>query len=369
MRVWYGVLIALALGLGICFAAPAPIDSRAFRSGPMPEPTGPFAPNRELEACVRISEGEVRHADKLMLDEAGNIYAGDETGRIMRLLASVDGTYSAEVYAEPGGRPMEIDVDPDGNLVVADLHGSHFLIDAARASRRLPTLEGLPFGTAGVAVASDGVVYYGAHTERYGDSDEEEAFLNMLAARPTSELRAFDPETGEVRTLVKGLLLPVGVELSAAEDFVAVAEFFAYRVTRYWLSGPKAGSSDRLVENLPGMVDGLDADGAGTFYLSMPAWRVPVVDWMHERPWAKNQLAKLLPLLLRLGAAPESTPGIVLAIDETGRVLRSFQDPDGKVVGSVTDVHVHGGHLYLTSINGDWIARCPLTPLPSSPGG
>ena len=56
-----------------------------------------------------------------------------------------------------------------------------------------------------------------------------------MIARPSSELRAFDPQTGEETTLVSDLLLPVGVELSANEDFVAVAEFFAYRVTRYWL--------------------------------------------------------------------------------------------------------------------------------------
>jgi hypothetical protein len=257
---------------------------------------------------------------------------------------------------------MELDFDPDGNLVVADLRGSHFLIDGERESRRLPTLDGLPLGTAGVAVASDGVVYYGANTERQADAEHLEAFMSMLAARPTSELRAFDPRTGEVTTLVEGLLLPVGVELSAKEDFVAVAEFFAYRVTRYWLAGPKAGTSDRLVENLPGMVDGLASDGRGTFYLTMPSYRAPVLDWMHQRPWLKEQLAKLIPLLLKIGLTPGATPGLVLALDESGSILRSYQDPEGAIVASVTAAEYHEGELYLTSIAGDWIARCPIEP-------
>lgn len=328
----------------------------------MPELTGPFAPNRVLEACERISVGEVAHADKLLLDDAGRIYAGDDRGRILRLVPEDGGGYALEVHAEPGGRPMELDFDPDGNLIVADLRGPHFRIGTAGESRRMPTLAGLPLGTAGVAVAGDGVLYYGAHTERQAESEDLEAFMAMLAARPTSELRAFDPATGEERTLVDGLLLPVGVELSASEDFVAVAEFFAYRVTRYWLKGPKAGTSDRLIENLPGMVDGLASDGRGTFYLTLPGYRSPVLDWMHQRPFVKNQLAKLLPFLLGLGLAPAGSPGLVLALDESGRVLRSFQDPEAAVVGTVTDAHYHAGDLYLTSIAGDWIARCSIEP-------
>ena len=362
MKFLVRISIAIVIGLLIFLVWPSPIDSRAFHSGPLPELTGPLAPNRLLEACQLISVGQVVHADKLLVDERGRLYAGDETGRILRLTPDDRGGYSLEVYAEPGGRPMELDFDPDGNLVVADLHGSHFLIDGSRKSRRLPTLEGLPLGTAGVAVARDGVIYYGAHTERSPGSEQVQAFMSMLAAHRSSELRAFDPRTGEVRTLVDGLLVPVGVELSAREDFVAVAEFFAYRVTRYWLAGPRAGTADRLVENLPGVVDGLASDGKGTFYLTMPGYRTPALDWMHEHPWVKNQLAKLLPLLLRMGLTPGTTPGVVLALDESGRILRSFQDPEHKVVGSVTAAEYHAGDLYLTSITGDWIARCPVEP-------
>jgi sugar lactone lactonase YvrE len=360
MRAALALFTPSVIGVLGFVAWPSPIDSRPFRAGPMPEFTGQLAPNRRLEACRRISVGEVVHADKLLLDEAGRIYAGDEGGQILRLLPEESGGYSVESYAEPGGRPMELDFDPDGNLVVADLEGSHVLIDANRKSSRLQTLRGLPVGTAGVAVARDGVIYYGAHTERHADSDQLEAFMSMLAAQPSSELRAFDPRTGEETTLIDGLLLPVGVELSANEDFVAVAEFFAYRVTRYWLAGPKAGTSDHLVENLPGVVDGLASDGQGTFYLTLPGYRAAALDWMHERPWVKNQVAKLLPLLLSMGMRPGATPGVVIALDESGRILRSFQDPEGRVVTSVTAAEYHEGHLYLTSIAGDWIARCPI---------
>jgi hypothetical protein len=57
---------------------------------------------------------------------------------------------------------------------------------------------------------------------------------------------------------------------------------------------------------------------------------------------------------------PGATPGVVIALDESGRILRSFQDPEGRVVTSVTAAEYHEGNLYLTSIAGDWIARCPI---------
>lgn len=371
MKLFLGIVCVICVGVAFFLLWPSPIESRVFDSGPMPELVGPLAPNRKLEACRRISDGEIEGPDKLLIDEAGRIYAGDKSGRIFRLLPHGQGgdsdssgypNYSLEVYAEPGGRPMELEFDPKGNLIVANLSGSHFLIDTERKSHPLPTLEGLPLGGAGVAVGRDGVIYYGANTERQGESEQTEAFMNMLAARPTSELRAFDPSTGEVTTLVGGLLLPVGVELSAKQDFVAVAEFFAYRVTRYWLSGPKAGSSDRLIEGLPGLVDGLASDGRGTFYLTMPGYRVPALDWLHQHPFVKDQLAKLLPLLMSIGMAPGATTGIVLALDESGTILRSYHDPDGLVVSGVTAAEYHAGDLYLSSITGDWIARCPVEP-------
>ena len=68
-------LLYVALGIGLCLgiflAWPSPIQSLAFYAGPMPELSGPLAPNRTLEACHLIASGEVAHADKLLLDGAG----------------------------------------------------------------------------------------------------------------------------------------------------------------------------------------------------------------------------------------------------------------------------------------------------------
>jgi sugar lactone lactonase YvrE len=348
------VLVALA---ALFLAAPSPIDSRAFTPGPLDPP---FEPNRVLaDGCVRISEGEIVHADKLLVDDAGRVFAGDEAGRIHVLTPGAAGDYERSVFAEPGGHPFELEIDSAGNLVGADHEGSHFSVSPDGRVTRFPTLVGHGHGTAGVAVGRDGTLYYGAHPEGLLAGDRT-GFMEMLAAHQASELRAFDPATGQERTLVSGLFRPVGVELSANEDFVVVAEFFAYRVTRHWLTGPKAGTTDRLLENLPGFVDGVGSDGRGTFYVSMPAYAPPFLARLHARPFWKDQLAKVLPTLLGLGARPQVGAGIVLAVDETGTILRTYQDPGGEVVPTITTAEIHEGHLYVGSITSDWIARCPL---------
>ncbi len=352
---WTAAGVALAIALFLLF--PGPIESQRFAPGVL---APPLEPNRRLaESCTRISSGEIRRSDKLVVDAEGRVYAGDPEGRIHVLSPDGAGGYERRVFAEPGGHPMELAFDRAGNLIGADHEGPHFSIDPAGRITRLATLVGLETGTAGVAVARDGTLYYGAHPQGLITGDQT-GFMEMLGAHQASELRAFDPATGRERTLVRGLFRPVGVELSKDEDFVAVAEFWAYRVTRYWLSGPKAGTHDRLIEKLPGFVDGLASDGRGIFYLTLPAYATGPLAWLQERPFVKNQVAKVLPLLLSLGAVPDTGPGIVVALDETGHIVQTFQDPEGEVVSLVTTAELHDGDLFLGSIAGDWIARCEL---------
>lgn len=349
------LVLILVAALVLLALLPGPIESERYTPGPR---RAPFPPNDLLaRSCERISVGEIAHADKLLVDGRGRVYAGDDRGRIHVLVPEPDGRYRREILAEPGGYPFELVFGPDGLLYGADHEGSHFRIEASGRITRLPTLRGLATGTAGLDVATDGTLYYGAHP---ASTPDELVFMEMLAAHRASELRSYDPATGEERVLAEGLFRPVGVELSTAEDFVAVAEFFANRVTRVWLSGPRAGEVDRLVEDLPGVVDGLGSDGAGTFYLTMPGYDPPILGWLHERPFVKDQLAKLLPVLMRIGATPAGGPGLVLALDEEGQILRTFQDPAGSVVDTITAAEHHEGVLFVGSITGDWIARCPI---------
>src|SRR5205814_5806435 len=95
----------------------------------------------------------------------GRIYAGVEGGRIFRL--QPDGT-RPEVFADTRGRPLGLDFDRDGNLIVADAYqgllsiardGSTTVLAKEAGGRRL----GCPTD---LDIASDGTIYFTDATSR-----------------------------------------------------------------------------------------------------------------------------------------------------------------------------------------------------------
>ena len=80
------------------------------------------------------------------------------------------------------------------------------------------------------------------------------------------------------------------------------------------------------------------------------------MDRLHPRPFAKALLSKL-PRALWPRPAPY---GLVLALDEDGRIRRSLHDPGGERVVEVTSAEEAGGFLYLGNLTRDRIARLAL---------
>jgi sugar lactone lactonase YvrE len=336
----------------------APISSEQFDAGALvPIANDPISDSWS-RTCVLFGAGDIQGAEELEVDAQGRIYAGTQDGRIVRL--TPDGNAAQiETVARPGGRPNGLTFDRMGRLLVSD--GYH-----VPASRISPdgTIEPLPWLEGGdSAVAADGTVYFPSlgSWRRTGHVNTDFGLL-MLAERPTGQLRAWHPDSGKVDVLVDGLLIPDGVKLSANEAFVAVNEFSAFRITRYWLRGPKAGTTDRLIENLPGTPDGLASDGSGVFYVSIPMLRSQVLDAINRRPALKNQLAKLLvwtgPRLLGDGPTHQTGLGVVLAIDESGQVTKRYLDPTGVVGTGITTAVPHGNSLWIGSLTGFGVARC-----------
>lgn len=360
-----GLALLGVLSLVAFFAlTPAPIASHAFDAGPAPALEGVLAPNDALARCEILAADEIDGPEELELDASGRVYSGTNDGTIVRLTVNGDGTHDVEVVADVGGRPNGLSFDAAGNLLVsegrdhparwADPDGNvrPFAVDHGQAS----------------AIASDGTIYL----PRYTDPQETESLMvdvlmRMAEAAPTGELLSYRPETGETRVLMRGLIWPDGVALSSDEDFVAVGEVSAYRISRYWLRGPKAGTQDVLAENLPGMVDGLASDGAGRFYASIPRTRSALLDWFHRHPGWKDQTAKLLSpwfanLLIAASPGAKTGYGLVLVIDEDGAIVRSLHDPQTRIGPGINTAEPWRDTLYIGALGGRGIGRCPLGP-------
>jgi sugar lactone lactonase YvrE len=205
------------------------IRPQVWRPPRAPAMDGAYAPNRLLAGLERL-EVPGSGPEDVVVDHAGDVYTGTADGTILRL--SADGR-RIERVATTGGRPLGIEVAPDGRLVVCDAERGLLRLDP-----RTEVVETLLDAAAGVrlannaAIGSDGSIYF---------SDSSQLFplahfkADLLEHSGTGRLLRRHPD-GEVEPLLTGLQFANGVALAPDESFVLVAETGGYRVRRYWLT-------------------------------------------------------------------------------------------------------------------------------------
>jgi sugar lactone lactonase YvrE len=352
MKKLLGLLVLLIAAVAIYLAiTPSPIDPLAWQAPPAPAMTGVLEPNDTLMKAELLGRGQLHGPEDTAVDAQGRVYAGLHDGRIVRL--ETDG--SVATFADTGGRPLGMDFDAAGKLVVADAYKGLLSIDPQGQIQVLTSeAEGLPFKfTDDLDIASDGTIYFSDASSRFAQPDY---LLDLLEARPHGRLLSYNPGSGETRVLLKDLYFANGVALSANEDFVLVNETYRYRISRYWLKGEKAGTQDVFIDNLPGLPDNLQGDRAGTFWVALPTPRKADADFLHRHPWLKAQLAKLPRALW-----PQAIPyGFAIALNEQGEIVRSLHDTSGTHLRMVTSVKPVGDYLYFGSLDNDRIGRLKI---------
>nr|AEY82399.1 strictosidine synthase [Vinca minor] len=111
------------------------------------------------------------------------------------------------------------------------------------------SVDGVPFKWL-YAVTVDqttGLVYFTDVSSIYHDSPEGIEAIMGTSDR-TGRLMRYDPSTKETTLLMKELHVPGGAEISADSSFIVVAEFLSNRIVKYWLQGPKKGTTEFLVK-------------------------------------------------------------------------------------------------------------------------
>ena len=267
------------------------------------------------------------------MDSDGRLLTGLHDGRVLRVDPA---TGDAEEVANTGGRPLGLEVLPDGRVLVCDSPRGLLRVDPATGDVET-LLDDMVFCSNAVA-ASDGTVYVSDSTRRFtfdhwrGDIYEHTC---------TGRLRALTPD-GSVETLLDGLAFANGVALAADESSVVVAETGAYCLTRYDL---RTGTSERWTD-LPGFPDNIARGPSGLIWVTIPSPRDPRLDWLHPRaPWLRK-VAWQLPDAL----APKPKRTLrVLGVDAGGTVVRDIELP-GDTWAFATGVAEHDGRLYVASI-------------------
>ena len=348
------IFSTLILAIVILLVYPSPIDSIAWNPpvAPSLDDSAATAPNSRLLAAQLLAKGEIYGPEDVAVDQQGRVYAGTQDGLIKRVLT--DGT--VETWIDLGGRPLGLHFDQNENLIVCDAYKGLLSINPAGEITVLTTsVNGKPFGFVDdVDIASDGKIYFTDASSKWSQPDY---MIYLLETRPYGRFLVYDPATKATTTLMDKLYFSNGVALSQNEDFVLVNETWRYRVIRYWLKGEKAGTHDIFIDNLPGFPDGISGNGKGRFWLALPTLRLPAMDKMHPKPWLKNLSAKL-------PASFKPKPieyGLVLELDESGKIISSLHDPSGETLKEITSAEEHNGYLYIGSLHNDRIGRLKLT--------
>jgi len=345
--VWSLIVVIMAIVLYFV-AWPVPVEPVAWEAPANPGYTGPFAQNDRLKGIEVFPIAGNHGPEDIALDAQGRIYAATHEGRIVRLKA--DGS-DPENWVDTGGRPLGIDFDDKGNLIVADAFKGLLSITADGAITELATTaDGVPIRYADdLDVAADGKIYFSDASTKFGAKEcggtYEASLLDLMEHGSHGRLLVYDPVTGKANTLMGGLNFANGVAVSHDQTYVLVNDTGGYRVMRYWLRGPQKGKSEPLIDKLPSFPDNISTGLDGRFWVAFVSPRNSLLDNLSGNPFLRKMIQRL-PAFLRPKAVAY---GHIIAIDGNGKVLDDLQDPDGAypINTSVTETK---DYLYIGSL-------------------
>jgi hypothetical protein len=167
-------------------------------------------------------------------------------------------------------------------------------------------------------VSEDGRRIYFSEPFDYPGATLADAVDEAIALSPNGRLWRYDLDTGSTRLIAEGFHFINGVLYDlhpgqSREESVLVDQTSLFRLTRFYLRGPKAGSFEVALDGLTGMTDGMNRDAAGRIWLAVFAERSSLLTWLHAHAWLKPLFMRL-PTKLLLGL-PQHTGVIVVSPD------------------------------------------------------
>lgn len=353
-RIALAILAGLVLALVYLLTWPVPVSPVAWDAPRNAGLVDPYEANDRLGKAAIIDLGS--HESPEDITGAGSyIFASSLDGRIIRLRP--DGR-DLQVFAETGGRPLGLEFDTKGNLVVANsMLGLQSVSPDGRVSLLVGEWSpGQPVYPNDVAVAADNRVFFSESSSKFSGREfggtYDASLLDIVEHGAHGRVFEYDPATANTRVIMSGLNYANGVAVSADQRFLLVSETASYRIRRYWLDGPKRGTSEVVLENLPGFPDNINTGLGERFWIGLVAPRNELIDKLSARPWARKVILRL-PRAVRPAAQMSSH---VIGIDGDGVVLMNLQDSYARYP-SITGVFETRDALFLSSLFGNRLAR------------
>ncbi|MDQ0322947.1 ribose transport system permease protein [Pararhizobium capsulatum DSM 1112] len=320
----------------------------------------PYELDNRLSEATHIGLGELEGPEDVILDRNDNLYCGTRHGEIVRFFAP---DYKrSEVFAHIGGFPLGLAFDSRENLISCVGAMGLYSISPDREVTKL-SAETARSWTSVVDdarlrdpndcdIAPDGRIYFTDSTKRY---DAHDWALDSIENRATGRLLVYDPKDGSTRTLLDGYRYTNGVCMAHDGKSLFFAESWACRVHRYWLEGPRAGTAECVIKDMPGYPDNINRASDGRYWMAWLGMRTPSFDLSLRHPAMRKRMTRRLPQDEWL--FPNINTGGVVNFDETGRIVDALGDLSGISHPMVTSMREHKGYLFVGGILNNRVGR------------
>ncbi|MBB4301088.1 ribose transport system permease protein [Rhodobium orientis] len=320
----------------------------------------PYALNNKLSEAEHIGLGELEGPEDVILDRNDNLYCGTRHGEIIRFFAP-DYTRS-EVFAHIGGFPLGLAFDADGNLITCVGAMGLYAISPDGKVTRLSAETARSWTSVNddarlrdpndLDIAQDGKIYFTDSTKRY---DAHDWALDSIENRGTGRLLVYDPADGSTKTLLDGYRYTNGVCMAHDNKSLFFSESWRCRIHRYWLEGPKAGTAECVIKDMPGYTDNINRASDGTYWMAWLGMRTPSFDLSLRHPSMRKRMTRRLPQDEWL--FPNINTGGVVKFDENFNIVRTMADLSGVSHPMVTSMREHKGELFIGGILNNRIGR------------
>ena len=330
----------------------SPIDAVALPLAPSPKLEGVYAHNTFLQSASKLGTGKLLQPEDIAADPSGKLlYVSTSDGWVKRVHLSDN---SVEDWKHVGGRPLGLAVGASGEVIVCESSQGLLKLTEDNIEILATEVDGtkLKFVNA-AAIANDGLIYFTDSSTKF---TLENFWFENFEGRPNGRIVVYNPREKSTRVLLKDLYLPNGIAISRCQQFLIFAETTAARIVKYHLHGDKEGQTEIINENLPGFPDNVHYNDKGSvLYVGVIGERDVLVDLLWKLPFVK----KVLVLYPFIRAAFDKSPkkGRVVVMDESGKVVKVYEDPAGKVVGFVTVGVEVDGWVYVGGLRDDFIGR------------
>ncbi|XP_027173870.1 protein STRICTOSIDINE SYNTHASE-LIKE 4-like [Coffea eugenioides] len=339
----------LAIGLQLSFFSPISPDMLEF-----PAISSSLVPsNSKLQDAEKLGEGLLVKPEDVTIDEKGVLYTATRDGWIKRL--HKNGSWENWQWIN-SDQLLGITTAAAGGIIVCDCEKGLLWFTEDGVTNLASHVNGVKIRFADdVIEASDGSVYFSVASTKFGFHDW---YLDLLEAKPHGQLLRYDPALNETSVLLGDLYFANGVALSPSQDYLIVCETWKFRCLKYWLTEEKRGVKEVFIDNLPGGPDNINLAPDGTFWIALLELVPSRLQYLHGSKLLKKLVATFPRSMIQVHGVYEKAT--VANVGSDGKIIKILDDPTGKTMSFVTSALEFEGHLYLGSLNSDFIGKLPL---------